>query len=253
MAAAPVSTVFLTAGALRLTGAQSAALLSAVLVLSGAGSLLQSLGVWKFGARLPFVMLLGGAATALFLQTAKDHGPAVASGSVLLAAALLLAVVPLYARIVRLFPPLVMGVTVLLIGIAMVRVAAQLIAGPAGTPAPRAVVLAGLTVAVTLAAYLLLRGVWRQSAVLIGMVAATVIAAVTGLGTFSPAGAAASPSPTSSLTGHRGSTSWRPCPCSSSASPPSPRSPARPSSTARRSDARPIRAATSRRSPGPTR
>ncbi|WP_330328546.1 purine/pyrimidine permease [Streptomyces sp. NBC_00536] len=188
MAAAPVSTVFLTAGALRLTGAQSAALLSAVLVLSGAGSLLQSLGVWKFGARLPFVMLPGGAATALFLQTAKDHGPAVASGSVLLAAALLLAVVPLYARIVRLFPPLVMGVTVLLIGIAMVRVAAQLIAGPAGTPAPRAVVLAGLTVAVTLAAYLLLRGVWRQSAVLIGMVAATVIAAVTGLGTFSPAG-----------------------------------------------------------------
>ncbi|MFI5979984.1 uracil-xanthine permease family protein [Streptomyces sp. NPDC051555] len=187
MAAAPVSTVFLTAGALRLTGAQSAALLSAVLVLSGAGSLLQSLGIWTFGARLPFVMLPGGAATALFIQTAKDHGPAVASGSVLLAAALLLAVVPLYARIVRLFPPLVMGVTVLLIGIAMIRVAAQLIAGPTGNPPPRAVVLAGVTVAVTLAAYLLLRGVWRQSAVLIGMAAGTLIAVATGLGTFAPA------------------------------------------------------------------
>ncbi|MET9700873.1 solute carrier family 23 protein [Streptomyces sp. NPDC006529] len=188
MAAAPVSTVFLTAGALRLTPAATAALLSAVLVLSGAGSLLQSLGVWKFGARLPFVMLPGGAATALFLQTAADHGPAVATGSVLLAAALLLTVVPLYARIVRLFPPLVMGVTVLLIGISMVRVAAQLIAGPGGHPAPRTVVLAGLTVALTVAAYLLLRGVWRQSAVLIGMAAATVIAVTTGLGTFSPAG-----------------------------------------------------------------
>ncbi|MDJ0382053.1 solute carrier family 23 protein [Streptomyces sp. G-G2] len=188
MAAAPVSTVFLTAGALRLTPGGTASLLSAVLVLSGAGSLLQSLGVWKFGARLPFVMLPGGAATALFLQIAKDHGPAVASGSVLLAAALLLAVVPLYARIVRLFPPLVMGVTVLLIGVAMVRVAAQLITGPTGTAAPGAVVLAGLTVAVTLAAYLLLRGVWRQSAVLIGMAAGTAVAVATGLGTFSPAG-----------------------------------------------------------------
>ncbi|MER5733461.1 solute carrier family 23 protein [Streptomyces sp. NPDC002138] len=186
MAAAPVSTVFLTAGALRLSAAATAALLSSVLVLSGAGSLLQSLGVWKFGARLPFVMLPGGAATALFLQIAKDHGPAVASGSVLMAAALLLAVVPLYARIVRLFPPLVMGVTVLLIGIAMIRVAAQLIGGPTGNPAPRAVVLAGLTVAVTLAAYLLLRGVWRQSAVLIGMAAGTVLAVTTGLGTYSP-------------------------------------------------------------------
>ncbi|MGW6467935.1 uracil-xanthine permease family protein [Streptomyces rubiginosohelvolus] len=187
MAAAPVSTVFLTATALRLSPAETASVLSAVLVLCGAGSLLQSLGVGNVGARLPFIMLPGGAATALFIQISADHGPAVASGSVLLAAALLLAVVPLYGRIVRLFPPLVMGVTVLLIGIAMVRVAAQLITGPTGQTARGSVVLAGATVAVTLAAYLFLRGVWRQSAVLIGMVAGTAIAVVSGLGTFSPA------------------------------------------------------------------
>ncbi|MFF3034190.1 uracil-xanthine permease family protein [Streptomyces rubiginosohelvolus] len=187
MAAAPVSTVFLTATALRLSPAETASVLSAVLVLCGAGSLLQSLGVGNVGARLPFIMLPGGAATALFIQISADHGPAVASGSVLLAAALLLAVVPLYGRIVRLFPPLVMGVTVLLIGIAMVRVAAQLITGPSGETARGSVVLAGATVAATLAAYLFLRGVWRQSAVLIGMVAGTAIAVVSGLGTFSPA------------------------------------------------------------------
>ncbi|MFB8017884.1 uracil-xanthine permease family protein [Streptomyces rubiginosohelvolus] len=187
MAAAPVSTVFLTATALQLSPAETASVLSAVLVLCGAGSLLQSLGVGNVGARLPFIMLPGGAATALFIQISADHGPAVASGSVLLAAALLLAVVPLYGRIVRLFPPLVMGVTVLLIGIAMVRVAAQLITGPTGQTARGSVVLAGATVAVTLAAYLFLRGVWRQSAVLIGMVAGTAIAVVSGLGTFSPA------------------------------------------------------------------
>ncbi|MFD0421334.1 uracil-xanthine permease family protein [Streptomyces parvus] len=186
MAAAPVSTVFLTATALRLSPAETASVLSAVLVLCGAGSLLQSLGVANVGARLPFIMLPGGAATALFIQISADHGPAVAGGSVLLAA-VLLAVVPLYGRIVRLFPPLVMGVTVLLIGIAMVRVAAQLITGPTGETARGSVVLAGATVAVTLAAYLFLRGVWRQSAVLIGMVAGTAIAVVSGLGTFSPA------------------------------------------------------------------
>ncbi|MFE0173552.1 uracil-xanthine permease family protein [Streptomyces sp. NPDC059002] len=188
MVAAPVSTVFLTAGALRLSPGDTASLLSAVLVLCGAGALLQSLGVWRIGAKLPFVMLPGGAATALFLQIAEDHGAATATGSVLLAAALLLAVLPLYARVVRLFPPLVMGVTVLLIGIAMVRVAAQLIAGNGAQPAqPRAVVLAGLTVAATVGAYLLLRGVWRQTAVLIGMAAGTLLAVVTGLGEFRPA------------------------------------------------------------------
>ncbi|MFF6870282.1 solute carrier family 23 protein [Streptomyces sp. NPDC012450] len=187
MIAAPVSTVFLTAGTLRLAPGTTASLLSAVLILCGAGALLQSLGVWRIGARLPFVMLPGGAATALFLQIAQDHGTPTAAGSVLLAAALLIAVLPLYARVVRLFPPLVMGVTVLLIGIAMIRVAARLVTGPDGEGEPRAVLLAGLTVAATVGAHVLLRGVWRQTAILTGMAAGVLLAVVTGLGTFAPA------------------------------------------------------------------
>ncbi|MFF8604216.1 uracil-xanthine permease family protein [Streptomyces sp. NPDC015232] len=187
MIAAPVSTVFLVAGTLRLTPAATASLLSAVLLMCGAGTLLQSLGLWRFGGRLPFVMLPGGAATALFLQIAEEHGAPTAVGSVLLAAGLLLAVLPLYARVVRLFPPLVMGVTVLLIGVAMIRVAARLVTGPDGTGEPRAVLLAALTVAATCGAYVVLRGVWRQTAVLIGMAAGTGLAALTGLGGFAPA------------------------------------------------------------------
>ncbi|MEU4798254.1 solute carrier family 23 protein [Streptomyces sp. NPDC023327] len=187
MIAAPISTVFLVAGTLKMPPGATASLLSAVLLLCGAGTLLQSLGVWRIGGRLPFVMLPGGAATALFLQIAQEHGAPTAAGAVLLAAALLLAVLPLYARVVRLFPPLVMGVTVLLIGIAMIRVAAGLVTGPDGTGEPRTVLLAALTVAATLAAYVLLRGVWRQTSVLIGMAAGAVVAATTGLGTFAPA------------------------------------------------------------------
>ncbi|MFI9743600.1 uracil-xanthine permease family protein [Streptomyces sp. NPDC052494] len=187
MIAAPVSTVFLVAGTLKMPPGATASLLSAVLLLCGAGALLQSLGVWRIGGRLPFVMLPGGAATALFLQIAQEHGAPTATGAVLLAAALLLSVLPLYARVVRLFPPLVMGVTVLLIGIAMIRVAARLITGPDGTGEPRAVLLAALTVAATVAAYVFLRGVWRQTSVLIGMATGTVVAVTTGLGTFGPA------------------------------------------------------------------
>lgn len=234
MVASPVSTVFLTGQALGLGPGRTASLLSATLVLCGAGTLLQSLGVWKAGARLPFVMLPGGAATALFLQTAKDHGPATATGAVLLAAALLGAVLPFYARIVRLFPPLVMGVTVLLIGVGMIRVGAQLITGLPGTSgyaAPSAVVLAAATIGCTLLLLLLLRGVWRQTAVLLGMGAGTLIAVTTGLGHFAPPAEAAAvcPSRASFRTEHRTSTSWPRCRCSSSASRPSRRSPARPS------------------------
>lgn len=191
MVASPVSTVFLTGQALGLGPGRTASLLSAVLVLCGAGTLLQSVGVWKIGVRLPFVMLPGGAATALFLQTAKDHGPATATGAVVLAAALLCAVLPFYARVVRLFPPLVMGVTVLLIGVGMIKVGAQLITGQAGTAgyaAPSAVLLAAATIGCTLLLLLLLRGVWRQTAVLFGMGAGTLVAVTTGLGRFTPPG-----------------------------------------------------------------
>ncbi|WP_037838325.1 uracil-xanthine permease family protein [Streptomyces sp. NRRL S-337] len=172
MIAAPVSTVFLIATGLRLPADRTAALLSATLLLCGAGALLQSFGVLRTGARLPFVMLPGGAAAALFLRTAQEHGAATASGSVLLAAALLLAVTPLYRRIVRFFPPLVMGATVLVIGVNMIDVAAPMAVGGTG--------LAVVTIAATALGFLLLRGVWRQLSVLLGMAVGTLTAVLTG-------------------------------------------------------------------------
>ncbi|AJC59615.1 solute carrier family 23 protein [Streptomyces sp. 769] len=172
MLAAPVSTVFLLAGGLRLPPDRTAALLSATLVLCGSGALLQSFGVLRIGARLPFMMLPGGAAAALFLQIAREHGPATASGAVLLAAALLLAVLPLYGRIVRFFPPLVMGTTVLVIGVNMVAAAAPMAAVGSGP--------ALVTVAATALGLVLLRGVLRQLSVLLGMAVGTAAAALTG-------------------------------------------------------------------------
>ncbi|MER7991198.1 solute carrier family 23 protein [Streptomyces noursei] len=172
MIATPVSTVFLLAGGLHLSPDRTAGLLSATLVLCGIGSLLQSFGVLRIGARLPFVMLPGGAAAALFLQIARAHGAATASGAVLLAALLLLAVLPSYGRIVRFFPPLVMGTTVLVIGVNMVAVAAPMAAAGSG--------VALVTVAATALGFLLLRGVWRQLSVLLGMAVGTAAATLAG-------------------------------------------------------------------------
>ncbi|KPC61467.1 uracil-xanthine permease family protein [Streptomyces chattanoogensis] len=172
MIAAPVSSVFLIAAGLRLSPGRTASLLSATLVLCGAGALLQSFGVLRTGARLPFMMLPGGAAVAIFLEIAHTHGAATASGSVLLAAALLLAVLPLYGRLVRFFPPLVMGATVLVIGINMIRVAAPMAVAGRGT--------ALVTIAATTLGLLVLRGAWRRLSVLIGMAVGTVTAALTG-------------------------------------------------------------------------
>ncbi|MGW2344091.1 uracil-xanthine permease family protein [Streptomyces sp. NPDC001661] len=172
--AAPVSSVILIATTLKLSTTQTASLLSATLVLCGVGALLQSLGVvaLRVGARLPFLMLPGGAAVAIFLQIAQEYGPATASGSVLVAAAFLLCVLPFYGRLVRLFPPLVMGTTVVLIGINMIKVTAPMVASGPG--------LGFATLGVIAVFFLVLRGVWRQMAVLLGLVGGTVIAALMG-------------------------------------------------------------------------
>ncbi|MBZ4018467.1 permease, partial [Streptomyces purpurogeneiscleroticus] len=174
MLAAPVSTAFLIATGLDLPPDRTAALLSATLVLCGAGALLQSFGVLRIGARLPFMMLPGGAAVAIFLQTAEQHGPATASGAVLIAAAFVLAVLPLYRYIVRFFPPVVLGTTVLLIGINMVNVTVPMIAHDTW--------LALVTISATALCYLVLPGVWRQMSVLVGIAAGTAAALLSGTG-----------------------------------------------------------------------
>lgn len=172
--AAPVSSVILIGTTLSLSASQTASLLSATLVLCGIGALLQSLGVkaLRIGARLPFLMLPGGAAVAIFLQVAKEHGPATASGSVLIAAVFLIAVLPLYGRLVRFFPPLVMGTTVVLIGINMIKITAPMIASGPG--------LGFATLGITAVFFLFMRGVWRQMSVLFGLAGGTLVAALTG-------------------------------------------------------------------------
>ncbi|WP_368397020.1 uracil-xanthine permease family protein [Streptomyces sclerotialus] len=174
MLAAPVSTAFLIATGLGLPPDRTAALLSATLVLCGAGALLQSFGVLRIGARLPFMMLPGGAAVAIFLQIADEHGPATASGAVLISATFLLAVLPLYRHIVRFFPPVVLGTTVLLIGINMVNVTAPMIAHDTW--------LALVTIGATALCYLVLPGVWRQMSVLAGIAAGTTAALISSTG-----------------------------------------------------------------------
>ena len=69
MAASPITSVFLVSKALNLSAELTLNLISATFLMCGIGSLLQSFGPWKFGARLPFIMVPGGAPIVLFLTS----------------------------------------------------------------------------------------------------------------------------------------------------------------------------------------
>jgi uracil-xanthine permease len=183
MAATPISAIFLMSATLRLDAGLTVNLLSAAFVLSGVGSLIQSLGPWRFGPRLPFVMLPGGAPLILFLAIADQHGLRTATGAVILTAAFYFVVLPVFSRLLAFFPALVIGTMIVIVGVNLVKVGAVLVTGRPGSPgfADTTNLLLGMaTIGFTVVFYLLFSGILRQLAVMLGLLAGTALAALLG-------------------------------------------------------------------------
>ena len=183
MAATPISAIFLMSATLHLDPGLTVNLLSAAFVLSGVGSLIQSLGPWKFGPRLPFVMLPGGAPLILFIAIAEQHGLRTATGAVILTAAFYFVVLPVFSRLLAFFPALVIGTMIVIVGVNLVKVGAVLVTGRPGQPGfadPLNLGLGMATIGFTVAFYLLFSGILRQLAVMLGLLAGTALAAFLG-------------------------------------------------------------------------
>jgi len=187
MAAAPISSVFIVSASLGLSTGLTANLLAAAFVLSGIGSLLQSLGPWKIGVKLPFVMLPGGAPVILFIAIAEEHGVQTAVGAVIMTSIFYLVILPLFARLLKFFPPLVIGVMIVIVGVNLVKISGLLITGQPGTPEfgdTRNLLLGLATIGFTVAAFWLFNGFARQIAVMIGFLAGTALAIALGATEF---------------------------------------------------------------------
>ncbi|GAA3756206.1 uracil-xanthine permease [Spinactinospora alkalitolerans] len=190
MAATPISSVFLVSATLDLSTGITVNLLSAAFVLSGLGSVLQSLGPWKVGARLPFVMLPGGAPVVLFMAIAQQHGLRTATGAVIITGVFYLLVLPVFSRLIRFFPALVIGTMIIIVGVNLVKVGALLVTGAPGTPGfgdPGDLLLGLATIGFTVAFYWLFTGVLRQLAVMLGLVAGALLAFFMGTADFAGA------------------------------------------------------------------
>ncbi len=183
MAASPITSVFLVSRALNLDAALSLNLISATFLVCGLGSILQSFGPYGFGARLPFIMVPGGAPIAIFLLIAQQTNVQTAVGAVILTGIAYFVILPIFSRCLRFFPPLVIGTMLLLVGINLVRIYGGIAGGQANTPnfgAPANVLLALTTIALTVIFARVLRGYFGQLSVLFGLLGGTIVGAVTG-------------------------------------------------------------------------
>ncbi len=184
MAASPITAAFLISRALNFSPELTLNLISATFLICGLGTLLQSWGPFGFGARLPFIMVPGGAPIVIFLTIAQQTNLPTATGAVILTAIAYFAIIPVFARCLKYFPKLVIGTILLLVAINLVKIYGGIITGQPNSPSfadPTNVLLALGTIAFTLLFARFLTGMWRQLSVLFGLVLGTCISAALGL------------------------------------------------------------------------
>jgi NCS2 family nucleobase:cation symporter-2 len=188
MYAGTVAVPLILGSALRLRPAQVIALISADLFTSGLATLLQTLGWWKFGARLPLIQGCSFICVAPMILIGSQYGIPTMYGAVICCGLFMMLVGPLYSRLLRFFPPVVIGSVITVIGLSLIPVAGGWLGG--GDPSAanfgslNHLGLGFLTIGLVVAIQRFGRGVIGNLSVLLGLVGGTLIALLTGQASF---------------------------------------------------------------------
>jgi len=188
----------LLGSAIKLTPEQLGYLINADLFTCGIASIIQTIGFWKIGVRLPLLQGVTFAAVSPMISIGLSQGGGVPGlkaifGAVIIAGIVTFVVAPFFANLIRLFPPVVTGTVITIIGVVLLSVAA-LDAGGGGASqftepptfgALRNLALAGFTLVFILALYRFFKGFVATIAVLIGLVVGTIVGAIFGFADFS--------------------------------------------------------------------
>lgn len=198
MYAGVVAVPLIVGTALKLSPTDITFLVSAGLFMSGVATLLQTLGLWKIGARQPIVQGTSFAAVSTMLAIGLAEGGGTTGlraifGALLLAGAIAFLIAPVFTQLLHFFPEVVTGVVITVIGISLLPVAIRWAGGgtPGVTPtfgAPVNLLVAFLTVVIIVAIYRFAPPFFSRVAILLGLVLGTVVAIPFGLTNFSRIG-----------------------------------------------------------------
>jgi xanthine permease len=181
MYAGAVAVPLILGGALHLTPLQIIALISADLFTSGIATLLQTLGIWKFGARLPLIQGCSFICVAPMILIGTHYGIQTMYGAVLCCGLFLILAGPLFSRALRFFPPVVIGSVITVIGLSLIPIAGNWLGG--GDPtSPTFGSASNLTLGLVTIAFVVLiqrfgKGILSSLSVLLGLLGGTALAA----------------------------------------------------------------------------
>ncbi len=204
MYAGAVAVPLIIGGALKLPKEQLAMLINADLFACGLVTLIQSLGIWRFGIKLPVMMGVTFASVSpmVVMATNPDIGLLGIYGAVISAGVFGILVAPVVSRMLRFFPPVVTGSIITVIGVSLMRIGigwaaganspvTMTPAGPVPNPAygaPLNLAVAGVVLVSILLITRFVKGFFANISVLLGLVIGMLIAIALGKVSFANLG-----------------------------------------------------------------
>ncbi len=161
-----------------------------VMVFAGIATLIQTVGLGPVGARLPVVQGTSFAFIPIMIPITKGAGLAALFGGIVIGGIFHFLLGTVIGRIRGALPPLVTGIVVLTIGLALIPIGIKYAAGGVplmGKPAFGSIDhwgLALVVIVVTLALKFFSKGMLSSAAILIGLVAGYVVAIILGMVSF---------------------------------------------------------------------
>lgn len=168
--------------ALGFSAQETAYLVSVDIFMCGVATFLQ---VYKgIGIGLPVVLGCTFTAVTPMIMVGSKHGIDVLYGSLFASGIIIILISPFFSYLVKIFPPVVTGSVVTIIGITLMPVAMNNLAGGQGNKdygAPINILLGLITLIIILVIHRLSSGFIRSIAILLGLVIGTIIASFFGL------------------------------------------------------------------------
>jgi len=183
MYAGAILVPLIVGGALHLSSNELAYLVSIDLLTCGIATLLQS---WKnrfFGIGLPVVLGTSFVAVTPIIGIGTQYGMGAIYGSIITAGIFILLFSPFFGKLAKLFPPVVTGSVVTIIGVSLVPAGIKNMAGGEGNPHfgdPENLLLSFGVFIFILLINRFFHGFIRTISVLLGIIAGTIVAAFMG-------------------------------------------------------------------------
>ncbi|MGX4645350.1 MULTISPECIES: nucleobase:cation symporter-2 family protein [Holzapfeliella] len=176
--------------ALNFNSTQMTYLVSIDILMCGLATLLQLQMNRFFGIGLPVVLGCAIQAVEPLKMIGSEYGIQYMYGAIILAGIFVFLIAGVFSKIRRLFPPIVTGTLITMIGLSLMPVAFQNIGGGNSSAEdfanPTHLLLGFLTVAIVLAINVWGKGFFKSIAVLIGLVVGTVLAGLMGQVSLQP-------------------------------------------------------------------